>query len=402
MKILCAFGRYAYGDSARGDGYEYVNFLPALRSLGHEVALFDSFDRAAFPDFAELNRGFLNAVQRERPDLIFCVLMGYELWTETLALAKNASGACLINWATDDSWKYEEFSRFVAPAFDIYATTYASALAKAARDGLANFTLTQWAAPASLQQQPRPANECRYPVSFIGAAYGNRRQWVAGLRERGITVACFGHGWESGVVATSEVSRIINDSAVSLNFSDAGPQLQGGRRVRSRQIKARVFEVPAAGGCLLTESAEGLEEYFVPGEEIETFASIDELAAKIRHLLDDPDLRNRIARRGHERTCREHTYEIRLKKLLERVPLAVGGAHEMDWPAFEKLAEAHRTGMLLRILKKLLVWIGMLIWGRRRGPRAARRLLFELSWRLAGRRTYTAGGWPGRLFYRES
>ncbi len=402
MKILCVFGRYAYGEPARGEGYEYVNFLPALRNLGHEVALFDSFDRSAYPDFAELNRGFLSAVQRERPDLIFCVLMGYELWSETLALAKQASGACLINWATDDSWKYEEFSRLAAPSFDIYATTYASALDKAARDGLANFTLTQWAAPASLLLQPKPAGECRYPVSFIGAAYGNRRRWVAELLERGIAVACFGHGWENGVVATDEVSRIINDSVVSLNFGDSGRVLQGGRMVRSRQIKARVFEVPAVGGCLLTEIAEGIGEYFVPGEEIETFASIAELAAKIRYLLDAPAIRDRIARAGHERTGREHTYEIRLKKLLEKVPLAEGGAHEMDWPAFERLAEAHRIGLLQRILKRLLVWFGMLIWGRRRGPRAARRLLFELSWRFVGRHTYGAGGWPGRLFYRES
>jgi len=34
--------------------------------------------------------------------------------------------------------------------------------------------------------------------------------------------------------------------------------------------------------------------------------------------------------------------------------------------------------------------------------RAARRLLFEISWRLGGRRTYSAAGLPGRLFYRES
>ncbi|MBI3526319.1 MAG: glycosyltransferase [Betaproteobacteria bacterium] len=397
MKILCVFGRYAYGDSARGDSYEAVNFLPALRALGHEVALFDSFDRSVYPDFAELNRGFLKAVQRERPDLIFCVLMGYELWSETLALARQASGACLLNWATDDSWKYEEFSRLVSPSFDIYATTYVSALDKAARDGLTNFTLSQWAAPARLLEPPKPAGACRYPVSFIGAAYGNRRQWIAGLRERGIAVSCFGHGWENGVVVASEVSRIINDSVLSLNFSDSGWLRQG-----KRQIKARVFEVPATGGCLLTEFAEGLEEYFVAGEEIETFADLDELAAKICKLLDAPAIRDRIARQGHARTCREHTYEIRLQKLLERAPPADGAKREMDWPAFEKLVEAHRIGVLLGILKRLLVWGGTLIWGRQRGPRAARRLLFELSWRIAGRRTYGAGGWPGRLFYRES
>jgi hypothetical protein len=33
---------------------------------------------------------------------------------------------------------------------------------------------------------------------------------------------------------------------------------------------------------------------------------------------------------------------------------------------------------------------------------AARRFVFELSWRFAGARTYSASGWAGRMFYRES
>jgi spore maturation protein CgeB len=56
----------------------------------------------------------------------------------------------------------------------------------------------------------------------------------------------------------------------------------------------------------------------------------------------------------------------------------------------------------LKLLRALLVVTASLALGRRRGPRAARRLLFELSWRFAGSKTYGAAGLPGRLFYRES
>ena len=59
MKILCLFGRHNYGDPARGEGYEYSNFFPALRALGHEIELFDSFSRSEFDSFAEMNRGLL-------------------------------------------------------------------------------------------------------------------------------------------------------------------------------------------------------------------------------------------------------------------------------------------------------------------------------------------------------
>jgi len=402
MKILCVFGQYAYGCIDRGESYEYVNFVPALRGLGHQVALFDCFDRTAYRNFAELNRAFLKAVEHEQPQLIFCVLMGYELWSETLRLAKQASGACLLNWAADDSWKYEEFSRYRAPSFDIYATTYRSALQKASVDGLANFTLTQWAASASLIREPKPSSACRYPVSFIGSAYGNRRAWVADLRRRGIEVCCFGHGWDNGAVPADQVSAIINDSIISLNFSDSGLVLQGGRIRHSRQLKARVFEVPAAGGCLLTEATEGLEEYFSPGEEIEIFSDIKELADKINQLLANPAHRENIAKAGNQRVRSYHTYEIRLQPLLGKVHPVNDQTQQMDWRTFESLAERHRPGWLLRVLRILLTAPCILFWGRQRGPRAARRLLFELSWRFAGAHTYSAGGWPGRLFYRES
>ncbi len=109
VKILCVFGRNAYGDAARGEGYEHANFLPALRALGHETLLLDSFDRAAYRDFAELNRAFLQSIELQRPDVILCVLMSYDLWSETLDRARALSPGPIINWGTDDSWKYEQF-----------------------------------------------------------------------------------------------------------------------------------------------------------------------------------------------------------------------------------------------------------------------------------------------------
>ena len=113
MRILCVFGRHNYGDPARGEGYEYSNFLPALRNLGHEVQLFDSFSRIPYSDFAALNKALLESAESFRPDVVFCVLMGYEVWLETLDLI-HATGTYLVNWGTDDSWKYDQFSRFVA------------------------------------------------------------------------------------------------------------------------------------------------------------------------------------------------------------------------------------------------------------------------------------------------
>lgn len=405
MKILCVFGQHNYGDPSRGEGYEYTNFLPALQRLGHEVALFDSFRRDLYSDFADLNRRLLEKVQRFQPDILFCVLMGYEVWLETLDIIRS-TGTTLINWGTDDSWKYEQFSRYVAPMFDLYATTYESAVKKSIGDGLDNFFLTQWAADSSRMRPPLPANQCRYDVSFVGSAYGNRKQWVETLERRGIRVAAFGHGWPNGPVNASEIASIMRESFVSLNFADSGILMDGGRLVRSRQIKARVFEVPGAGGMLLTEKADHLDDYYVLGEEIVVFEDSNDLLQKLEFLLAHPDQRDLIAQAGYERTKREHTYEARFKpllsKALERRRAAGRSNYCMNMERFESIAQEHRHGLLLRLLGRCLAYTCRFVWGKDRGPRAARRLLFELSWRLAGRKTYSASGWPGRLFYRES
>jgi len=403
MKILCVFGRHAYGDPSRGEGYEHANFLPALSGLGHEVGLFDSWDRTGYGDFAALNRAFLARLSAEQPDVVLCVLMGYELWVETLQVARRRSGAVLINWGTDDSWKYDQFARFVAPWLDCYATTCRDVLARARSDGLHNFLLSQWAASDATLAAPLPAEACKFRVSFVGSAYGNRRAAVEALRRRGIEVTCFGHGWDQGPVAAAEIPRIIRESMVSLNFADSATHLSGLRLDRSRQLKARVFEVPGAGGFLLTETAPSLADYYRAGEEIETFDSHDELADKIRHYLDRPGERDRVAQAGHERTRREHTYSRRFAELIdEALRMARQPAPADAEEAFHRACARHTLTPPLRLLRTLLERPARLVFGREHGPRAARRLLFELSWRLAGARTYSAGGWPGRLFYRES
>lgn len=404
MRIFCVFGRHNYGDPLRGEGYEFINFVPAFQALGHEVSFFDSWDRSAYCDFAELNRAFLRRVDQERPDVIVCVLLSYELWSETLDIVRANGSVAIINWGTDDSWKYEQFSRFVAPHVDRYATTYPKALEKAHCDGLDNFVRTQWGASRETLAEPLPARQCKYPVTFVGSAYGNRRKWIEGLRAKGIQVECFGHGWPAGPVSAADLLRIYRESVLTLNFGDSGIHLHGLLPYRSRQIKARVFEVPGAGGCLLTEPAQYLEEYFCIGEEIIVFDGPDELAERITYLLANPEKRDAVACRGFERVSREHTYDRRFEALLEKLAPRVSQPpnRSIDWPIFEQAARRYGMGPWLTLLRMLCVSCASLIWGKRRGPRAARRLAFELSWRLRGAWTYSAAGWPGRMFYRES
>lgn len=401
MNILCVFGRHAYGDPARGDSYEYVNFLPSWRRLGHQVSFFESFSREPYADFPALNRALLRRVEETAPDIIFCVLMQYEVWTETLRLIRN-SGALLVNWSTDDSWKYPMFSRLIGSEFDLFVTTYPYMVERYRDDGIASVYLSQWAANADTLAPPVSAKDCRYPVSFVGASYGYRQLMVDALRTQGVDVACFGHGWPAGPVEAKRIAEIVRNSQISLNFSEGSQP--GSAGVAGRQIKARVFEVPGYGGCLLTEEAPDLERFFIKGKEILTFEGSDELVHAVKSLLTRPERRDAIARGGFDRVSKEHTYDRRFAEVFgelmrrsEQRP-----RRPIHWPSFEAATRRHSLGPVLCLVKAALVFCACLVWGRQRGPRAARRIAFEISWRLRGARTYSSAGWPGRMFYKES
>ena len=409
MKVLCVFGKYNYGDPKRGLGYEYVNFIPALLHLGHEVLFLDSWDRTSFQDFTELNSALLRIFEQEHPDVVFAVLMHYEIWLETWEILRDAGLIATVNWTTDDSWKYARFSRLVAPAFHAFTTTYPDAYARYQRDGILHVLLTQWAANAASLQPPLPASECQYPVSFVGTVHGKRRAWVNSLCRRGINVACFGHGWPHGPVASGDIPQIIRNSAISLNFANSALAWDGLLPRQTNQIKARTFEVSGAGGFLLTEWANGLDRCYTPGQEIAVFHTLDDLADKIRFYLAHPAERDAIAWAGYERTRAEHTYDKRLAEVLgfalrqREEYFARQGMSPMnpiDWARFGEVVRRHRMNRKLSLLKRTLVAACSVVWGPGRGPRAARRLVFELSWRLTGARTYSAAGWPGRMFYK--
>ena len=73
----------------------------------------------------------------------------------------------------------------------------------------------------------------------------------------------------------------------------------------------RLFEATGVGAFLLTELQRKIENFFVPGKEIATFTSPEDLVEKIHYYLDHPSEREEIARRGQERCLRDYSMENR-------------------------------------------------------------------------------------------
>ncbi|NJO00052.1 MAG: FkbM family methyltransferase [Anaerolineales bacterium] len=123
-----------------------------------------------------------------------------------------------------------------------------------------------------------------------------------------------------GLDARGNIRLFRHDSGKGVGDSDIA-----GRETANM----RIFETTGCGVFLLTEHFDNLNQFFEPGQEIETFRNEKELIEKIRYYLVHPREREEIAQRGYERCRRDHSIQqsTRLLDTIIRKHLTVEASH---------------------------------------------------------------------------
>ncbi|MEM7202215.1 MAG: glycosyltransferase [Planctomycetota bacterium] len=307
-----------WGNLTRGVGYEEPLFQRSLASLpGVSSETFDYMALLARRGRADMSKMLARRVRESRPDLLFLVLLDEATAPsrETVREITETTDTTTALWVCDDPWQFDEFSRHWAPCVDWIITTDEDTLPRYSALGRGSHTLLlQWGCHPDKCFDQRPAAEL--DVSFVGQPHSDRRRLVQRLRDCGIRVSVFGHGWGEGSqrMDYGEMLSVFRRSKINLNF---------GRSIRESglQIKARNFEVPGCGGFMLSSATPHLDRYFVEGHEVVTFGDEDDLLEKVRYYLDHDDERLGIARRGWQRCVAEHSWRHRWCALLERTGL---------------------------------------------------------------------------------
>ena len=71
------------------------------------------------------------------------------------------------------------------------------------------------------------------------------------------------------------------------------------------------------GSLLLTDKKDNLKKLFHEDREIVTYKSKEEALDKYNYLINNPKVLANIAKAGQIRTLKEHTYENRIKELIQ-------------------------------------------------------------------------------------
>ncbi len=303
--------------------WENEALKPSLEKFGH-VRLYDWFDKFSHSSKnwrkslkAAMNSDLIRQVNtwmaEEKADVIFAYLSGELVEPATLQEIRR-HGVPLVNLALNDK---EHFigkirsgrafgARDICRHFDLNWTSTEDALIKYCVEGARPIYLPEAANP----QIHKPYDvEKTIDVSFVGQCYGNRATVISELQNHGIAVKAYGQGWPDGPLTTEEMVKMYSRSKINLGFGG----VSGFRDTFC--IKGRDFEIPMSGGLYLTEDHPELGLAFRPGEEILTYSGIDDLVYKIRYYLANPAAAEAIRKKGHERSLREHTWEMRFAKI---------------------------------------------------------------------------------------
>ena len=167
-----------------------------------------------------------------------------------------------------------------------------------------------------------PGKALVFVGSYSTTTHANGGQLLEQVASR-VSVDFWGYGAES-LPATSlvhqsyhgeawglQMYRILAASRIGLNrHSDVSGRFAN---------NMRLFEATGVGTLLLTDWKDDLNEMFKVGKEVIAYRTPQECAELITFYLEHENERRAIARAGQERTLRDHTYQQRMKELVDIV-----------------------------------------------------------------------------------
>jgi spore maturation protein CgeB len=274
----------------------------------------------------ELHRAIVAKAREFEPDIVL-VVKGAHLTARCLTALK-ATGAALVNFATDDPFNPRTSSRSwleTLPLYDIVCSPRRANIDDLQSRGVrrVHFVPFGYKPDVHFPEAPRDAVErdrFHSDVCFIGGADADRLEYFEELVTRlpHVKLALYGGYWNRsrklarfwrGFAVGRDFRLAIGGAAVSVNLV---------RRANRDDHVMRTFEVPACGGCLLTEATPTHLQLFQEGKSAFFFDSPAALADGVRTLLGRPRLRKETATAARRAITVENAnrYDDRLSTIL--------------------------------------------------------------------------------------
>ena len=264
---------------------------------------------------AYLSRPALRALRSLRPDFVI-VIKGDALcdeWWDELA----ASQVPYVVWIYDEMRRMT-FSEQRLRSFEKVATYSAQDYQQLAATGVHTMHI------ANGFDTFMPYREIgdRSEVTFVGAAYENRKEVMTAIRDSGHKVRVYGRDWSHDLrdrARTWNRPRPNLPASRDVSRADAYGVMQGSLaniNVHHNQdgFTMRTFEIPGVGGLQLIDRPDVLQHY-EPGTEVLVYDGMDDLVETLDRVRRDTAWVNSIREAGKKRTFAEHTMVHRARQM---------------------------------------------------------------------------------------
>lgn len=282
------------------------------------------------------------------PDVII-VLKGLEMTLKTLQGVRDKfPKAILTNWFFDvklagvDIWDNDKFY----PALKLYDYFFCSlggVAEKLKESGFENVHHVGEGCypPLHGEQYMNSFQEKKYgeDIAFIGTiglnfAHKNRIQYLQKIVKEGFNIKIWGgiageaksipldirHSMTGDSVVNERHSMVCQSTLVNLGI-DQDPTLNA-------SWSARLYRIMCSGGLYLSTPTKGLENYFkinkrdepiTEDQDLVVFYNEADLIEKIDFLLENEEIRKKIAENGKKKVLAEHTFKDRINDIMKIV-----------------------------------------------------------------------------------
>jgi spore maturation protein CgeB len=160
-------------------------------------------------------------------------------------------------------------------------------------------------------------------LAVAGNMYPYRVRLVERLLSKGVPVRIFGAPiprWTGPTPAqASHSGRTVFGAEKARVFRSAAGVLSSMHPAEITGANGRLFQAAGCGGAVLSEFRPAVPELFSVGHEVLVYRDFDELVDQATRLLTEPGLTARIGDAAAVRAHRDHTYDLRVADILEKI-----------------------------------------------------------------------------------
>ena len=272
----------------------FKNWYQPLKSHFGDFPVFDPQKYLYYYGEEEMNRMFMEKIEKEKPDYLLIWIVNEIVHLNTLKkIRERFPKIKIIAFYGDDDTQFEDVSRYVSLFCDYNLVFQKEYIDKYEQEGIQNVFFTcggdvKMFKPEKLKKI--------YDVVFIGTPKKDYRyDLIKFIKEKGVNLKLFGFGWNNypefsdiygGPLGNKDLIKVYNQSKINLCFSrnDLGKP----------HMKGRIFKIAACKSFVLMENSPIYASLFNKNELV-MFNDKNDLIKKINYYLKNEKERERIA-----------------------------------------------------------------------------------------------------------